>query len=92
MAQPANDVIQHDFGFPRIVREDDAEIATLYGLLDSLRATKMMAEQVIEAFPRHERACRAIVDLASDSEGDISGAIALLEDWDSWQRRHDRAE
>jgi hypothetical protein len=92
MAQTAHNVIQHDFGFPRIVRDDDAEIAALYGLLVSLGATKMMAEQVIEAFPRHERACRSIVRLASDSEGDISGVIALLEDWDSWQRRRDRAE
>jgi hypothetical protein len=61
----------------------------LYALLVSLGATKMMAEQVMQDFPRHERACQAIADFASDGESDIRGTIALLDDWDSWQQQHD---
>ena len=39
MAQLAQNVIQHDFGFPRIARAEDAEMAALYA--------KIMAEQVM---------------------------------------------
>jgi hypothetical protein len=90
MGQAAQNVIQHDFGFPRIARAEDAEMAALYALLVSLGTTKMMAEQVTQDFPRHARACQAIVDFASDGEGDIRGAIALLDDWHSWRQQHDR--
>jgi hypothetical protein len=89
MAQAATNVIQHDFGFPRVARVEDAEMAALYALLVSLGATKMMVEQVMQDFPRHARACQAIVDFASDGEGDIRGAIALLDDWHSWRQQHD---
>ena len=73
MGQVARNVIQHDFGFPRI--HEDAEIGALYALLVSLGATKMMAEQVMQDFPRHERACQAIADFASDGESDIRGRL-----------------
>lgn len=91
MGQVAHNVVQHDFGFPRIVRHEDAEMGALYALLVSLGAIKMMAEQVMQDFPRHERACQAIADFASDGESDIRGTIALLDDWDCWQQQHNRA-
>jgi hypothetical protein len=39
-------VIQHDFGFPRIVRAKDAEREALYAMLVLLGATKHMAQEV----------------------------------------------
>jgi hypothetical protein len=71
MAQLAQNVIQHDFGFPRLVRAEDAERAALDAMLDSLGATKTMAERLMQDFPRHGTACQAIVDFASDGDGDI---------------------
>ena len=90
MAQLAQDFIQHDFGFPLLVRADDAERTALYAMLVSLGATKAMAERLMQDFPRHARVCQAIVDFADDGEGDIRGSIALLDDWHSWQQQHDR--
>ena len=52
MADPTN-VIQHDFGFPRIVRSEDAEREALYAMLVSLGATKMMAERLMRDYPHH---------------------------------------
>lgn len=92
MAQLAQNIIQHDFGFPRIVRVEDAERAALYAMLVSLGATKTMAERLMQDFPRHAKACQAIIDFASDGEGDIRGSIAPLDDWHSWRHRHDRDE
>lgn len=86
MAQLAQTVIQHDFGFPRLVRAEDAERGALYAMLVSLGATKAMAERLMEDFPRHRTACQAIVDFASDGEGDIRGAIAGLDDETQWDR------
>jgi hypothetical protein len=79
MAQLAHNVIQHDFGFPRLVRTDYAERAALDAMLDQLGATKTMAERLMQDFPQHGIACQAIVDFASDGEGDIEGAIAGLD-------------
>jgi hypothetical protein len=87
MAQSAQNVIQHDFGFPRVARAEDDERAALYAMEVSLGATKMMAERLMEDFPQHATACQAIVDFASDGEGDIRGAIAELEDEETpWRR------
>jgi hypothetical protein len=74
MASSATNVLQHDFGFPRVVRAEEAEIEALYAMLVSLSATKMMADRLMVNFPRHGLACQAIVDFASDGEGDIRGA------------------
>jgi hypothetical protein len=41
-------VIQHDVGFPRVVRAEDAERAALYAMLVSLGATKLMDEQLMQ--------------------------------------------
>jgi len=90
MAQLAQNVVQHDLGFPRLVRADDAERTALYTMLVSLGATKTMAERLMQDFPRHARVCQAIVDFADDGEGDIRGSIALLDDWHSWRQEHDR--
>jgi hypothetical protein len=90
MAKTAHNVIQHDFGFPRIVRAEVAERTALYTMLVSLGATKTMAEQLMQDFPRHAKVCQAIVDFASNGEGDIRGSIALLDDWHSWLQEHDR--
>jgi hypothetical protein len=84
MAQLAQNVIQHDFGFPRLVRAEDAERAALDAMLDSLGATKTMAERLMQDFPRHGTACQAIVDFASDGEGDIRGAIGRLDGEQPW--------
>lgn len=86
MAQPAHNVIQHDFGFPRLVRADEAERAALYAMLVSLGATKTMAERLRQDFPQHASACQAIIDFASDGEGDMRGAIALLDGETPWHR------
>ena len=83
MADPTN-VIQHDFGFPRLVRADEAERTALTALLVSLGTTKAMAERLMQDFPRHGTACQAIVDFASDGEGDIRGAIARLDGEPRW--------
>jgi hypothetical protein len=53
MANPVSNVIQHDFGFPRIVREEDAEREALYAMLVSLGATRTMAERLMQAYPQH---------------------------------------
>ncbi len=86
MAQLAQTIIQHDFGFPRLVRADDVERAALYAMLVSLGATKMMAERLMQDFPQHRTACQAIVDFASDGEGDIKGLIAQLDGEQPWRR------
>jgi hypothetical protein len=80
MATPESNVIQHDFGFPRIVRAEDAEREALYSMLVSLGATKLLAERLMQDYPHHASACQAIVDFASDGESDMRGAIAQLEE------------
>jgi hypothetical protein len=55
----------------------------------SLGATKIMVQRLMQHFPRHGRAAQAIVDFASDGEGDIRGAIAELDGELPW--RLDRA-
>lgn len=80
MGYGGQNVIQHDFGFPRITGSTDPELDALYAMLVSLGATKMMAQKLMENFPEHETACQTIVDFATDGEGDITGAIARLED------------
>jgi hypothetical protein len=86
MAQSAQTIIQHDFGFPRLVRPDEAERAALYAMLVSLGATKTMAERLMQDFPQHGTACQAIIDFASDGEGDIKGAIAQIDSEEPWRR------
>ena len=73
MADPTN-VIQHDFGFPRVIRAENAEREALYALLVSLGATKLMAERLMQAYPQHRTACQAVVDFATDGEGDYEGS------------------
>jgi hypothetical protein len=80
MAQLAQNVIQHDFGFPRFVDAADAEVSALYAMLVSLGATKMMAENLMRGYPAHETTCQAILDFARDGESDIRGTIARLEE------------
>jgi hypothetical protein len=86
MARLARNIIQHDFGFPRLVRSGDAELEALYAMLVSLGATKMMAERLMQDFPQHGMACQAIVDFAGDGEGDIRGAIDRLNEETPWRR------
>ena len=85
-ANPVSNVIQHDFGFPRIVRHEDAERESLYALLVSLGATKMMPERVLQDYPHYRTACQAIVDFATDGEGDMRDEIAQLETDEPWRR------
>lgn len=80
MGYGGQNVIQHDFGFPRVANSTDAELEALYAMLVSLGATKMMAVKLMESFPEHRSACQAIVDFATDGEADMRGAIARLED------------
>jgi hypothetical protein len=80
MGSVSQRVIRHDFGFPRLVDADDAEVGALYAMLVSLGATKMMAEKLIQDYPAHETMCQAIVDFATDGESDIRGTIAQLEE------------
>jgi hypothetical protein len=80
MAQLAQNVIQHDFGFPRFVDAADAEVSALYAMLVSLGATKMMAQTLMRDYPAHETMCQAIVDFATDGESDIRGTIVRLDE------------
>jgi hypothetical protein len=73
-------VIRHDFGFPRLVDPDYAEVGALYAMLVSLGATKMMAEKLMQDYPAHETACQAIVDFATDGESDIRGTIVRIDE------------
>jgi len=59
MGYSGQNVIQHDFGFPRIiVRSGDAEIEALYAMLVSLGATKLMAQKLMKDYPESEaRSC-----------------------------------
>jgi hypothetical protein len=77
--------VQHDFGFPRLVRAEDVERAALDAMLVSLGATKMMAERLMHEFPQHATSCQAIVDFAGDGEGDMRGAIAELDGEAPWR-------
>jgi hypothetical protein len=61
-------------------RAEDAEREALYSILVSLGATKLMAERLMQKYPQHRIAAQAIVDFASDGEGDMRGAIAQLEE------------
>jgi hypothetical protein len=85
MASSAINVIQHDFGFPQIVRAEAAEREVLYAMLASLGATKTMAEKLMQDFPQQRAACHAIVDVAADGEGDIRGTIAQIEEAQPWR-------
>jgi hypothetical protein len=67
MGSVSQRVIQHDFGFPRLVDADDAEVSALYAMLVSLGATKMMAETLMRDYPAHETACQVIVDFATEA-------------------------
>ena len=75
MANPLSNVIQHDFGFPRIIRTAAAEREALYAMLVSLGATKMMAERLMQDYAQHRIAAQAIIDFTSDGEGGMRGAI-----------------
>ena len=79
MTDPTN-VIQHDFGSPRVIRAEAAEREALYTMLVSLAATKLMSERLMKDYPKHRTAAQAIVDFASDGEADMRGAIAQLEE------------
>jgi hypothetical protein len=80
MANPVSNVVQHDFGFPRVLNSVDDELEALYAMLVSLGATKMMAQRLMQRFPDNAPACQAILDFATDGEGDIRGAIDQLEE------------
>jgi hypothetical protein len=62
----------------RVVKSVDEELETLYAMLVSLGATKMMARRLMQRFPDHAPACQAIVDFTTDGEGDMRGAIDQL--------------
>jgi hypothetical protein len=76
MADPTN-VIQHDFGFPRVVRVEDAERAALYAMLVSLGATKIRAERLMQACPQHRIATQAIIDFGRDGEETLLWRIPM---------------
>ena len=87
--KPRENVIQHDFGFPRTVRPAEQEEAALYEMLVSLGATRIMAERPMRDYPKHRVPGQAIVDFASDGESDMRGAaIAQIEEEKavSWRR------
>jgi hypothetical protein len=75
-----SNVIQHDFGFPRVIRAEAAEREPLYAMLVSRGATKMMAERLMQDHPQHRIAAQAIIDFASEGESDIRGAIVQIEE------------
>jgi hypothetical protein len=80
MGYADQNVIQHDFGFPRLVRPAEQEEAALYAMLVSLGATRLMAEKLMRAYPKYRAPCQAVVDCASDGEGDMRGAIEQVEE------------
>ncbi len=79
MAWFVQNVIEHNFGFLRAARSDDAELEELYALLVSLGLTKMMAERLMRDFARNGTAGQATVNFVTDGEGDIRATIAQLD-------------
>jgi hypothetical protein len=53
MVYADQNVIEHDFGFPRVVNSAEAKLEVLYAMLVSLGATKMIAQRVMTKFPDH---------------------------------------
>jgi hypothetical protein len=80
MGSANQNVIQHDFGFPRFVNAADAEISALYSLCIVVSAAKRAALDLMRDYPEHTTMCQAIGDFATDGEGDIRGTIARLEE------------
>jgi hypothetical protein len=79
MAWFAQNVIEHNLGFPRAAPSDDAEPEGLYAVLISLGLTKTMAERLMRDFPRNGMAGQATVNFATDGEGDVRVTIAQLD-------------
>jgi hypothetical protein len=79
MARLAQNIIQHDFSVQRAARFNDAELEALYATLVSLGVTKVMAERLTRDFSRNGTAGQAIVNFATDGEGDIRVTIAQLD-------------
>jgi hypothetical protein len=65
---------------PAIGDTADAEIEALYSMLIVVSAARRRAFDLMRDYPRHASVCQAIVDFATDGEGDIRGAIAKLDD------------
>jgi hypothetical protein len=54
-------------------------------MLVSLGVTKTMAQNLMKNYPEHRMAAQAIVDFATDGEGDIRGAIMRLDEQKPWR-------
>jgi hypothetical protein len=79
MASFAQNLTEHNFGFPRAARSDDAELEGLYAMLVSLGLTKRMAGRLMRDFPRNGTAGQATVNFVTDGEGNIRVTIAQLD-------------
>jgi hypothetical protein len=90
MARFAQNVIQHDFGFPRAARSGDADFEARYTMLVSLGATKLMVDRLMQDL-RSTGPRQAIVDFAGDGEGDIRRVIAQLHEQRPWRRERSGA-
>ena len=67
-------------GTATIARELDEEWKALTTLRLVLEAARMAADDLMRRYPDHATLGQAVIDLASDGESDVAGALATLDD------------
>jgi hypothetical protein len=75
-------------GTATIARELDEEWKALTTLRLVLEAARMAADDLMRHYPDHATLGQAVIDLTSDGESDVAGALAALDD--RMPRRPDR--
>jgi hypothetical protein len=75
-------------GTATIARELDEEWKALTTLCLVLEAARMAADDLMRRYPDHATLGQAVIDLTSDGESDVAGALAALDD--RMPRRPDR--
>ncbi len=75
-------------GTATIARELDEEWKALTTLRLVLEAARMAADDLMRRYPDHATLGQAVIDLTSDGESDVAGALAALDD--RMPRRPDR--
>ena len=75
-------------GTATIARELDEEWKALTTLRLVLEAARMAADDLMRRYPDHATLGQAVIDLTSDGESDVAGALAALDD--RMPRRADR--
>jgi len=74
----AQNVIEHNFGLPRVARSDDRKLEGLYAILIALGLGKRVAGQLMRDFSRNGTAGQVTVTFVTDGEGNIRVTITQL--------------